>query len=112
METYIEQMKPQVSNTWRADEVYVKIAGNMKYLLALMDDETRYWIAQEVAESKYKHDARKLFQMAKRVTEKNPETLITDGLKPYHQAYMREFLDAKRTENSTHKTHQDKGRQE
>lgn len=34
----------------------------MKYLFALMDDETRYWIVQEVADSKYKHDARKDIQ--------------------------------------------------
>jgi len=104
MEKYIEQLKPQVSDTWRADEIYVKIAGDMKYLFALMDDETRYWIAQEVAESKYKHDARKLFQRAKRVTEKKPETLITDGLKSYHQAYMREFwtLRGPRTQHIRH----------
>jgi putative transposase len=29
----------------------------MKYLFALMDDETRFWIAQEVADTKYMHDA-------------------------------------------------------
>lgn len=91
MEKYIDKLTPQVSDTWRADELYLKIKGNMKYLFAIMDDETRFWIAQEVAESKYKHEARKLFQMAKRVTGKKPETLITDGLKSYHQAYMREF---------------------
>ena len=91
MEKYIEKLKPKVSDTWRADEVYVKIEGNMKYLFALMDDETRYWIAQEVAETKYKHDARKLFQLAKKVTGRKPEILITDGLKSYHQAYMKEF---------------------
>jgi len=91
METYVDELKPQVSGTWRADELWVKIKGDMKYLFALMDDETRYWIAQEVAETKYKHDAGKLFQMARRVTGKKPETLITDGLKSYHQAYMREF---------------------
>ena len=42
-------IKPNVSDTWRADELYVKINGNMKYLFAMMDDETRFWIAQEVA---------------------------------------------------------------
>ena len=101
MEKYLERIKPQVSDTWRADELYLKIRGNMKYLFAIMDDETRFWIAQEVAESKYKHDARKLFQMAKRVTGKKPETLITDGLKSYHQAYMKEFwtLHSPRTEH-------------
>lgn len=104
MEKYIEQLKPQVSDTWRADEVYVKIAGNMKYLFALMDDETRYWIAQEVAETKYKHDARKVFQLAKKVTGTKPMTLITDGLPAYHEAYKREFFTLKkpRTEHIRH----------
>ena len=91
METYIEKIKPKVSDTWRADELYVKIKGDMKYLFAIMDDETRFWIAQEVAESKYKHDARKLFQLVKKVTGKKPETLITDGLPAYQDAYKKEF---------------------
>lgn len=67
-----------------------------QYVIKLvMDNETRYWIAQEVAESKYKHDARTLFQMAKRVTGKKPEILITDGLRSYHQAFMKEFWSLK-----------------
>ena len=59
---------------------------------------------EEVAETKYKHDARKLFQLAKKVTGKKPETLITDGLKSYHQAYKREFwtLRKPRTEHIRH----------
>jgi transposase-like protein len=51
MEKYLDQIKPQVSDTWRADELYLKVRGNMKYLFAMMDDETRFWIAQEVADS-------------------------------------------------------------
>jgi transposase-like protein len=61
MKEYAEKLVPNVGDTWRADEVYVKITGNMKYLFAMMDDETRFWIAQEVGETKNKHDARKLF---------------------------------------------------
>jgi hypothetical protein len=63
----------------------------MKYLFALMDDETRFWIAQEVAETKYKHDARKLFALGKRLMGKRPMTLITDGLKSYQEDYKKEF---------------------
>ena len=105
MEAYLEKIKPKVSDIWRADELYVKIKGDMKYLFAIMDDETRYWIAQEVAESKYKHDARKLFQLAKKVTGKKPETLITDGLPAYHKAYVKEFWTARkpRTEHIVEK---------
>ena len=65
MEKYLDEIQPQVSDTWRADEIYVKIKGNMKYLFAMMDDQTRFWIAQEVADSKDTHDARNLFQMCK-----------------------------------------------
>jgi transposase-like protein len=70
MKAYVEKLTPNVSDTWRADELYVKIKGDMKYLFALMDDETRFWIAQEVAESKYKHDARKLFQLGQKLAGK------------------------------------------
>jgi transposase-like protein len=57
MQNYAETLTPNVSDTWRADELYVKVKGNIKYLFSLMDDETRFMIAQEVAETKEKHDA-------------------------------------------------------
>lgn len=91
MKAYADNIKPNLSQTWRADEVYVKIKGDMKYLFALMDDETRYWIAQEVADSKHIHDARKIFHEAKVIADKRPETLITDGLPAYHKAFNDEF---------------------
>jgi transposase-like protein len=102
MDKYIEKLTPQVSGTWRADELWLKVKGDKKYLFAIMDDETRYWIAQEVAGSKYKHDAQKLFQMAKKVTRRNPETLITDGLPAYHDAYKKEFWTMRKDTRPEH----------
>ena len=67
MKNYTEKIVPNVGDTWRADEIYVKVKGNMKYLFSMMDDETRFWIAQEVAESKDKHDARNLLKNFQRV---------------------------------------------
>jgi len=99
MQTYVEKIVPNVSDTWRADELYVKIKGDMKYLFALMDDETRYWIAQEVAETKYQHDARKLFQMGERLMQKKPMTLITDGLYSYHLAFKKEWYTSKKPQS-------------
>jgi transposase-like protein len=96
MQDYVEKIVPNVGDTWRADELYVKIKGDMKYLFALMDDETRFWIAQEVAESKYKHDARKLFQLGVKATGKKPMTIITDGLPAYHDAFNKEFWTMKK----------------
>jgi transposase-like protein len=102
MNKYLEKIKPQVSDTWRADELYVKIKGDMKYLFALMDDETRFWIAQEIADSKYSHDARTLFRAGVKVAGKKPMTLITDGLPAYHDAYKKEFWTMRKDTRTEH----------
>jgi transposase-like protein len=91
MERYLDKITPQVSDTWRADEVYVKFRGEMKYVFAMMDDETRFWIAQEVADSKQKHDARHLFYESMKAGGKVPATLITDGLQSYHVAFKKVY---------------------
>jgi len=91
MKAYVDNIKPNVSSTWRADEIFLKVKGDMKYLFALMDDETRYWIAQEVADSKDKHDAKALFADAKEITGRRPEKLITDGLRSHHDAFNKTF---------------------
>jgi putative transposase len=94
MKNYAEKITPNVGNVWRADEVYVKVKGDMKYLFAVMDDETRFLIAQEVAETKEKHDARLLFHRAKRLMAKQPKILITDGLPSYSVAAEQVFDQA------------------
>ena len=91
MQTYLENIIPQVGDTWRADEVYVKVKGDPKYLFALMDDETRFWIAQEVADSKFKHDARNLLRMGKEKMQVKPNVFVTDGLQAYNEAFKKEY---------------------
>ena len=105
MEKYLAKIQPQVSDTWRADEMFLKMKGNLKYLYALMDDQTRFWIAQEVANTKYTADVRPLLELGKAVAGKKPKTFITDGAANFHEAYMQEFwtrdLD-NRTEHIRH----------
>jgi len=91
MEKYLDKITPNVSNVWRTDELYVKIKGNMKYLYALMDDETRFWIAQQVAHTKNTADITPLLNKGKRVTNKRPKTFISDGAGNFHDAYMKEL---------------------
>ena len=91
MGDYFENIVPQVGDTWRADEVYVKVKGDKKYLFALMDDETRFWIAQEVADSKFKHDARNLLRMGKEAMQTKPRVFVTDGLPAYQDAFKKEY---------------------
>jgi len=86
MKAYVEKIVPKVSDTWRADEIRFKVRGNMKYLFAVMDDETRFWIAQEVADTKHSHDCFNLFEQSKVLMGKQPKTIITDGLNSYSVA--------------------------
>jgi putative transposase len=96
MNAYAEKIQPNVSDEWRGDEIYTKISGNMKYVFALMDDETRYRIAQEVAQTKQEHDATSLFTHAKEVAGKTPIRLTTDGLGSYANAYEKVFKSPQR----------------
>jgi transposase-like protein len=91
MEKYLDKITPQVSDTWRADELFLKVHGNMKYLYALMDDETRFWIAQQVAETKYHADIHRLFKQGRKVAGKAPSRIITDGARNFQAGIESEF---------------------
>jgi transposase-like protein len=105
MENYLEQIKPQVGEKWRSDELYLKIKGNRKYLYAMLDDQTRYWIATQVSDSKYTEDVRPLFQKSKEVTGKKPKVLITDGARNFQEAYYKEFHTQKKETSTQHIRH-------
>ena len=66
-------------------------ADTFKYLFALMDDQTRFWIAQQVADTKYTSDIRPLLQNGKDLAGKRPNTFITDGAPNFHIAFKKEF---------------------
>jgi putative transposase len=104
MQKYLEKIEPNVSNVWRTDELYLKIKGDNKYLFALMDDETRFWIAQQVADKKNTSDIIPLFREGKEVAGKKPNVLISDGAPNFHDAYKKEFFTVKnpRTKHVQH----------
>lgn len=102
MKEHLNKIMPQVGDAWRADEVYTKIRGEMKYVFSLMDSETRFWIAQEVLDRKEGADASSLFRLGKKVTGIKPKVIITDGLKSYSEAYCKEFWTVNRENRTIH----------
>jgi hypothetical protein len=63
----------------------------MKYLFGMMDDETRFRIAQQVATHKGTDDVRPMFREAIERAGKKPQTLMSDGAGNFHDAYRKEF---------------------
>jgi putative transposase len=58
----------------------------------LMDDDTRFWIAQHVADTKNVADLKPLFKNAKVLTGKRPSTLTSDGAPNFNDAFKNEFF--------------------
>ena len=105
MDGYLQKITPQVSDTWRTDELFLKVKGNTKYLYALMDDETRFWIAQQVADSKFTEDIRPMFKEGMRVAGKKPRKLISDGAPNFAEACKKEFYTRTLATRTVHIKH-------
>jgi transposase-like protein len=95
MQTYLDRITPQVSDVWRTDEIYMKVRGNLTYLFSMMDDDTRFWISQQVADHKGTSDVRPMYKDAVELTGKKPKILISDGAKNFAQAFRKEFYSNK-----------------
>jgi len=78
-----------------SNQLFLKVKRNMKYLYALVDDQTRFWIAQEVADTKYKADLRPLFQLGKAVARKLPD-IHYRWRSQFHESYEQEFWTSRR----------------
>lgn len=92
MQNYLDRIKPKVGDAWRTDELYLKIKGDTKYWYAIMDDQTRYLIAQQVSDSKFTVDITPMFRKAKAITGKRPNVLISDGARNFNHAFKQEFF--------------------
>lgn|SRR5487761_227870 len=93
LDKYADELIPNVSDTWRTDELHLKIKGNKRYLYAIMDDETRFWIAQQVADTKGLADVREMFKEAKKVAQLAPSIIISDGARNFVRAIQDEFAN-------------------
>ncbi len=56
-----------------------------------MDDETRFWVARQLAKTKYTADTTYLFKKGNEIAEINPNTWIRYGVPNFHPAYNKEF---------------------
>jgi putative transposase len=95
MKKYLDKITPKISTSWRTDELYLRVKGNTKYLYALMYDETRFWIAQQVADTKNTGDIIPLYSKGKEVAGTRPNTIISDGAPNFHTAFNRELYTNK-----------------
>ena len=88
---YLKGIVPRVSETWRTDEIYMKISGQDKYFYSMMDHHTRFMITKLMADTKGTQDVDPMFKEAKMITDKIPSIFISDGAKNFHRAWINNY---------------------
>ncbi len=92
---YVKMLTPELSNTWHADELFVKMKGgksnklhkNIAYLWNVMDRRTRFLLASKLSEDRDSVGAIAAFKEALANAQGfPPEYVFTDSLKSYNQA--------------------------
>ena len=91
MDKFMDDIKPQVGEKWRTDEIYLKIKGERKYLFAMLDSETRFWLAKMVAVHKGNDDVAPMFDKAKNMAGKVPAQLTSDGAANFAHAHKKQY---------------------
>lgn len=96
MDRYLERITPRVGDVWRTDKLYLKVKGNMKYILAMMGDDTHFWIAQQLSDNKGTSDVRPMFREAIQRAGKKPNAFISDGCEQSPRGLAEGTLDSLR----------------
>jgi len=92
---FTEQFKPELSGVWNADEMKVKVShtplvtGEEKWhwLWNVMDNQTRFLLANNLSTGRGFTDAQATFRQARVVAKQAPSVVVTDGLASYNGAY-------------------------
>ena len=97
----MDSLTPQLSDIWRADEMMVNAKGDWRWLWNVIDEETRFMLSNIITKNREIDDARRVFAEAKSGARTKPDTIITDGLWSYVDAYRKEFFTLRNLEQNT-----------
>jgi putative transposase len=98
--SYVNSLKPQLSDTWHADEVFVKMKGGetrkgeagIAYLWNVMDRQSRFLIASKLSEHRDTQGAIQAFNEAiHNAHGQSPQQIHTDALRAYMEGISKTF---------------------
>jgi transposase-like protein len=119
---YVNSLAPQISKTWHADELFVKVRGGTHrgnnrgngVLWNILDRETRFLIVSKLTLDRGIDDTIAAFrEAAKNAHGITPNKVYTDSLRHYNNGIAKNFPDAERITNcGITKTHANNNRVE
>jgi putative transposase len=99
---YVNALTPQVSETWQADELFVRMKGSphqgrykgLAFLWNVMDKETRFLLSSKVSENRDANGAIAAFQEAIKNANGNlPNAVNTDSHRSYRDGISKAFAN-------------------
>jgi transposase-like protein len=91
---HVQKLEPNVGDTWHIDEQKIKAENKWLYSWNIMDEKTRFLIANEITEQRSTLETRMVMQKAKKQTkDAKPWFMISDGMSAYPSAIRQEFGD-------------------
>jgi putative transposase len=98
---YVNTLSPQLSTTWHADELFVRLKGGEKvkggatmgYIWNIMDRETRFLIVSKLTTNRDVESTIAAFEQSKEVAHRiKPETIYTDSLRNYQGGIRKNYM--------------------
>ena len=71
----------------------------------MLDDDSRFWIASQIANTKYTEDVRPLFKKSQEVAGKKPKLSVSDGARNFMQAHKKEWYSRYKEDQTEHIRH-------
>ncbi|MFH0936094.1 MAG: DDE-type integrase/transposase/recombinase [Candidatus Woesearchaeota archaeon] len=89
MNEYTEKFKPQLSEKWHIDEQNIKVGREWLWSWNVLDEDTRFLVANNVTKSRYINDVKVLLDKTKDLSK--PKQIVTDGLQGYKKTIKKYY---------------------
>lgn len=89
MNEYTKKFKPELSEKWHVDEQNIKVGKDWLWSWNVLDEDTRFLVANNVTKTRYGHDVKALLDKTKEYGK--PEQMVTDGLQAYRKQIKKHY---------------------
>ncbi len=94
---YTDTLKADLGDIWHVDETVIKIKGENKWFWEIIDERTRFMVAEHLSNTRTIKDSKILFKDARNRTIRKPRIIYADGCFAYPKGFNLHFGDRNRT---------------
>jgi transposase-like protein len=94
---YVDTFSGNFGDIWHVDETVIKVGGKQKWFWEIIDEKTRFMVAEHLSPSRKTEDSKILFKQARQRATNKPRIMYSDGCFAYRKGFHLVFGDRNRT---------------